>query len=66
MYLHIKIRRNRRSMSIYEKREDFPFSIVKIHFLYSNNALNIFSPSFGADILRTVKTLVHLMNLIPF
>ena len=53
-------------MSSYEKRDDFPFSIVKIHFLYSNNALNIFSPSFGADILRTVKTLVHLMNLIPF
>ena len=66
MYLHIKIRSNRRSMSIYEKRDDFPFSIVKIHFLYSNNALNIFCPSFGADILRTVKTLVHLMNLIPF
>ena len=54
--LQIKIINNRFSTSLYDKRDGFPFSIVRMPFLCSNIPSNMFYSAFGAEILRIART----------
>ena len=54
--LCIKIRNNSFSISLYDKRDDFPFSIVKIPYLCNNISFKKVFSVFGADIWRIART----------
>ena len=51
--LCIKIRDNRFPITFYDKRDGFPFFIVRMPYLYSNT--KIFYSAFGAEILRIAR-----------
>ena len=60
--LDIEIKDNRFSVSLYNKRDNFLISTVKMPFLHSNILFEIFCPKFGAEISRIAGTTI--MNLI--
>ena len=51
----LKIKDNRFSLSFYNKRNDFPFSIFRMTYLRSNTSPKIFYSAFAAEILRIAK-----------
>ena len=54
--LDIKIRNNKFVLGLYDKREHFPFSIVRMPYITSNMPSKIFYSSLGAEILRIGRT----------
>ena len=54
--LNIKIENNRFATSLYDKRDGFPFSIVRMPYLCSNIPSKMFYSAFGAEILRIART----------
>ena len=64
--LGIKIRDDRFSISLYDKQDDFPFSIVRIPSLCSNVPSMIFYSVFRAEILTIAGTFLsihlHILN----
>ena len=50
--LNIKINHNKFITSLYDKRDAFPFSIVRMPFKDSNMPSKIFYSSLGAEVLR--------------
>ena len=50
--LQIDLNENRFETSLYDKRDNFPFSIVRMPYKCSNIPSNIFYSSIGAEILR--------------
>ena len=56
MIVGIKIRDKSFSISLYDKQNDFPFSIVRMSYLCSNIPTKIFYSVFGAAILRIART----------
>ena len=55
--LNIQINTNNNfETSLYDKRDTFPFSIVRMPFLYSNMPTKMFYSSLGAEILRIART----------
>ena len=54
--LDIKIENNKFVLGLYDKRDYFPFSIVRMPFLCSNMPSKIFYSSLGAEILRIGRT----------
>ena len=54
--MNIKIKSNRFLVSLYDKRDDFPFSIVRMPYLHSNVSSEITYWAFSANILRTART----------
>ena len=53
--LAIEIKDNKFSTKLYDKRDAFPFDIVRMPFRSSNIPSKIFFSSFGAEILRIAK-----------
>ena len=60
LYLTIKIKNNRFATSLYDKRDGFPFSIVRMPHLCSNIPSKMFYSAFGAEILRIARTTNNL------
>ena len=54
--LHIKIDNNKFALSLYDKRDNFPFSIVRMPYASSNIPSKVFYSSLGAEILRIGRT----------
>ena len=54
--LNIKIINNKFSLSLYDKRDFFPFSIVRMPYLSSNIPSKMFYATLGAEILRIGRT----------
>ena len=54
--LSIKIEDNRFFIRLSDKRDDFPFSIVRMPYLRRNISCDIFYSAFGAEILRIART----------
>ena len=52
------------STSLFDKRDSFPFSIVRMPFLCSNIPSNMFYFSFGAEILRIARVSSSTENFI--
>ena len=49
-------------MQLYDKRDDFPFSLVRMPHLASNIPLKMFYSGFGSEIFRAVCTTVSLFR----
>ena len=62
--LFLEIEDNKFSMNLYDKRDDFPFSIVRMPYLNSNLPSKMFYSAFGAEILRTARTTSTLNDFI--
>ena len=54
--LDIKIRDDRYSIILYDKRNDFPFFIARTPYLYRSILSKIFYSKFGAEMLRIART----------
>ena len=54
--LNIIINENKFTVSLYDKRDGFPFSIVRMPFRSSNMPSSIFYSAIGAEILRIART----------
>ena len=54
--LGIKINDNRLSVSLYDKQDNFPFSIVRMPYFCTKISSEIFHSTFGAEILRIAGT----------
>ena len=54
--LDIKVQGNKFSLGLYDKRDSFPFSIVRMPYSSSNMPSKIFYSSIGAEILRIGRT----------
>ena len=54
--LDISIIENKFDVKLYDKRDAFPFSIVRMPFLDSNMPSKIFYSSLGAEVLRIART----------
>ena len=52
------------STSLFDKRDSFPFSIVRMPFLCSNIPSNMFYFSFGAEILRIARVSSSTENFV--
>ena len=48
--------------SLYDKRDDFPFSIVRMPYLDSNIPSKIFYSAYGAEILRSARVTNNKIN----
>ena len=53
--LNIAIKNNKFSISLYDKRDGFPFSIVRMPYRSTNMPSSIFYSSIGAEILRIAR-----------
>ena len=53
--LNIVVNNNNFDVCLFDKRDSFPFSIVRMPFMSSNMPLKIFYSSVGAEILRIAK-----------
>ena len=51
-----KIDNNQFFIQLYDKRDDFPFSIVKMSHLKVNNLSKMFYSTHGSEVLRTAST----------
>ena len=54
--IQINIENNKFKFKHYDKRNDFPFSIVRMPFLNSNMPSKIFYASLGSEVLRLGRT----------
>ena len=54
--LHITLNDNTFSLSLFDKRDGFPFSIVRMPFRTSNIPTKIFYSAIGAEVLRIGRT----------
>ena len=50
---------------LYDKREDFPFSIVKLPQKDSNIPTNIFYSSLAGEFLRIARSTLHFVDFVP-
>ena len=53
--LYIKIVNNKFTFSLYDKRDDFPFTIVRMPFSDSSIPSSVFYSSIGAEVLRIAR-----------
>ena len=53
--LYIKIINNKFTFSLYDKRDDFPFTIVRMPFSDSSIPSSVFYSSIGAGVLRIAR-----------
>ena len=53
--LHIKIENNKFCVGLFDKRDNFPFSIVRMPYKSSNLPSNIFYSAIGAEALRIAR-----------
>ena len=51
------------SLSLYHKRNPFPFSVLRISYLFSNMPPKIFHDSLGAETFRNTKLLPNLESI---
>ena len=58
--LHIKIRQGKFSTGLYDKRDNFPFSIVRMPFASSNIPSKIFYSAISAEIIRIARASTHV------
>ena len=61
--IEICIENNKFKYKHYDKRDDFPFSIVRMPFLNSNMPSKIFYASLGSEILRLGRTTNDITSL---
>ena len=64
MDLNIKIENNKFSLSLYDKRDTFPFSIVRMPYLSSNIPSKMFYATLGAEVLRIGRTSTVLNSFV--
>ena len=55
LYMNIKIKSYRFLVSLYDKRDYFPFSIIRMPYLHSNVSSEIIYWAFSANILRIAR-----------
>ena len=56
LYLRIKIVHKKLNIQLYDKRDNFVFSIIRMPYPAGNISSEMFYSAFGAEIFRTVRT----------